>query len=240
MKKTCKILISSTLVIIACVIISFSAFASPSITSVHGEKESTNVSPASDDGTNTASILSKESIYTNQAVEKQYMVKDSDGNLSDTPLSSVIMLAAGKITETDANGKQIPDGITSVKQLIETYCQSAKVEKPSAVDVDLEKLDQLTYWLDFKYESTDYRVIAGEEKALDDKKVALDNGMTETEIAGGEILRSGRIEDFVIIQIDATTGEVHYLKMKEYDEKTGKYVVQFPCIGPYMVTQIIR
>ena len=57
---------------------------------------------------------------------------------------------------------------------------------------------------------------------------------------GGEILRAASIEDYVIVQVDPITKKIYFIKMKEYDEKTGNYVADFPCVGPYMITQIMN
>lgn len=85
--------------------------------------------------------------------------------------------------------------------------------------------------LDFKYTSTDYRVIRGDEIKIENRTEILENGMIHVRLHGGEILRCCSKDDFVIIQVEPVT---------EYDEKTGDYAADFPCIGPYMITQIIK
>lgn len=152
----------------------------------------------------------------------------------------MIDLGAGTLTEVNQNGNAIPDDISTVEEMIDSYCASANVEKPADKKVDLSNLDQLTYWLDFKYETTDYRVIAGEKADKDGIETTLDNGMIIAKIDGGEIIRSADIKDYLIIQIDATSGEIHYLAMQDYDADTGKYTIEFPCVEPYIITQIMK
>lgn len=64
--------------------------------------------------------------------------------------------------------------------------------------------------------------------------------MIIAKIDGDEIIRSADIKDYLIIQIDATSGEIHYLAMQDYDADTGKYTIEFPCVGPYIITQIMK
>ena len=94
--------------------------------------------------------------------------------------------------------------------------------------------------LDFKYTSTDYRVIRGDEIKIENRTEILENGMIHVRLHGGEILRCCSKDDFVIIQVEPVTEKVYLFPMTEYDEKTGDYADDFPCIGPYMITQIIK
>lgn len=242
MRKISRAGISCILALTFCITGTWHVLASPSISSLHDMKETTVIEPVSTDGTNTGEILAQTGIYTNEAVSDQYRHTDEQGELVETPLSEMIDTGAGTITETDQNGNAIPDEISTVEEMLGTYCAAAKVEKTGEehTDIDLSQLDQLTYWLDFKYETTDYRVIAGENVTKDGKATVLDNGMIVAEIGGGEIIRSAAIDDYLIIQIDAATGKLHYLTMKDYDVTTGRYTVEFPCVGPYMVTQVMR
>lgn len=216
--------------------IAISAFASPSISDLHDNNQVT-VSPESTDGTNTASLLSQVEIYTNEAISDQYKVKDKDGNLVSTDLSNMIDTAAGTATETDENGKSIVESIPDVTDILANISDNTADEYEEEYGFNTENLDQITYMMDFKYTSSDYRVIAGKE--ITDEKKTLDNGMIQVSVKGGEILRSASIDDFVIIQVDTVTKKIFFFKMKEYDEKTGNYVADFPCVGPYMITQVM-
>lgn len=242
MRKTSRTAISCVLALTFCITGAWHVLASPSITSLHDTKETTVIEPVSTDGTNTGEILAATGIYTNEAVSDQYKHTDEQGELAATPLSEMIDTGAGTITETDQNGNAIPDEISTVEDMLDTYCAAAKVDKTGEehTDIDLSQLDQLTYWLDFKYKTTDYRVIAGENVTKDGKATVLDDGMVVAAIDGGEIIRAANMEDYLIIQIDATTGKLHYLTMKDYDVTTGRYTVEFPCVGPYMVTQVMK
>ena len=230
MRKMSRAGISCVLALTFCVAGTWHVLASPSISSLHDIKETTVIDPVSTDGTNTGEILANAGIYTNEAVSDQYRYTDDKGELVSTPLSEMIDTGAGTLTETNQNGNAIPDEISTVEEMLDTYCKAAKVEKPDTVtaDIDLSQLDQLTYWLDFKYKTTDYRVIAGENVAGKGQTTVLDNGMIVAEINGGEIIRAADIADYLIIQIDGTTGELHYLTMKDYDVTTGRYTVEFP------------
>lgn len=241
MRKNKKILCISMIVLALSAIgsLTVGVFAAPSIKNLHGNQETAVIRETSTDGTNTAQVLSKLKIYTNEAVTEQYKSKGADGKTVSTPLSDIIDLGKGTISVTNTNGISIPDKICSVDEMISAYYENAGPENRSEPEIDLKKLDQLTYWQDFKYEETDFRVISGANVSLNNKTIELQNGMIVAEIDGGEITRSADIDDYVIIQIDAASGEVHYLTMKNYDAESGKFTIEFPCIGPYMITQIM-
>lgn len=175
--------------------IAVSAFASPSISNLHDRKEII-ISPESTDGTNTASFLSRVEIYTNEAISDQYKMKDENGNLVPTNISNMIDAAASTVTASDENGKSIVESIPAVTDILANISEYTAEKYEEKYGFNPEKLDQLTYMMDFKYTATDYRVIAGEK--------------------------------------------IFFFKMKEYDEKTGNYVADFPCVGPYMITQVMN
>lgn len=215
-------------------------YASPSISAFHSmqNKDVVSLSSESTDETNTAALLSQTEIYTNQAISDQYKEKDENGELRPTEMSELIDTAASTITETNENGKSIVEAIPDVSEILSNISQQSPQEYEKEFGYDPDELDQLTYMMDFKYVSTDYRVIAGEELAIENRKEVLDNGMICASVNGNEILRSASKEDFVIIQVDPVTHKVYFFEMATYDEKTGMYSVDFPCIGPYMITQI--
>lgn len=218
---------------------SFSAFASPSISNLHDPKAVT-ISSESTDGTNTASILSTVEIYTNEAISDQYKQKDESGNLVPTDMSNLIDTAAATATETDKNGKSIVESIPTVTDILANISEKTVDEYEEEYGFNPENLAQLTYMMDFKYTSTDYRVIAGEGIMLENETKTLDDGMIQASVKGSEILRSASIDDYVIIQVDTITKKIFFFKMKEYHEETGNYVADFPCTGPYMITQVMK
>ena len=97
---------------------------------------------------------------------------------------------------------------------------------------DPNDLDQLTYMMvvDFKYISTDYRVIPGEEIKINNKTEILENGKIRASVNGGEILRCGSKDDFVIVQVDPAADKVYYFTMTEYDEKKETILRIFPAL----------
>ena len=214
--------------------------AAPSISGLHENKKEVTISPESTDGTNTASLLSQVGIYTNEAISDQYKIKDKDGNLIPTDMSNMIDMAASTVTETDENGKSIVDEIPTVTEILSNISQNTVDEFEKEYGYNPDNLDQLTYMMDFKYISTDYRVIAGKKVTIGNKAEVLDNGMVRASINGGEILRASDKENFLIIQVDPVTKKLYFFQMKEYDEKTGYYIADFPCVGPYMITQIME
>lgn len=217
--------------------IAVSVFASPSISNIHDSKEVI-ISPKSTDGTNTASLLSLVDVYTNEAISDQYKVKDKDGNLVSTDMSNMIDAATSIVTETDENGKSIVESIPAVTDILANISEKTPDEFEKEYGYNPENLDQLTYMMDFKYTSTDYRVIAGEDITVDNEMKTLDNGMIQASVRGGEILRSASIDNYVIIQVDTVTQKIFFFKMNEYDEETGNYAADFPCVGPYMITNL--
>ena len=218
---------------------SFSAFASPSISNLHDPKAVT-ISSESTDGTNTASILSTVELYTNEAISDQYKQKDERGNLVPTDMSNLIDTAAATATETDKNGKSIVESIPTVTDILANISEKTVDEYEEEYGFNPENLAQLSYMMDFKYTSTDYRVIAGEGIMLENETKTLDDGMIQASVKGSEILRSASIDDYVIIQVDTITKKIFFFKMKEYHEETGNYVADFPCTGPYMITQVMK
>ena len=227
--------------------ITMRVYATPSISDFHDRKPKTatqtnqvTVAPDSTDGTNTSGILSESGIYTSEAISDQYKEKDADGNLIETDMSKMIDTAANTIAETDENGKSVVDSIPSVTDILKYINPHNDVDYEKEYGYDPDQLDQLTYMLDFKYISSNFRVIAGEKVQVGNKTEVLENGMIRASVKGGEILRAASIEDYVIVQVDPITKKIYFIKMKEYDEKTGNYVADFPCVGPYMITQIMN
>lgn len=84
--------------------------------------------------------------------------------------------------------------------------------------------------MDFKYISTDYRVIPGEEIKINNKTEILENGKIRASVNGGEILRCGSKDDFVIVQVDPAADKVYYFTMTEYDEKKETILRIFPAL----------
>lgn len=216
-----------------------SVCAAPSISNLH-EKQEVTVSLESTDGTNTAEVLSQVGIYTNEAISDQYKIKDENGNLIPTHMSDMIDAAADTLTKTDENGKSIVDSIPTVTEILSNISKKSIDEYEKEYGYNPDDLDQLTYMQDFKYITTDYRVIAGEKVTVKNSTKVLDNGMIRVSIKGSEILRSASIDQYVIIQVDPVTEKIYFFKMKEYDEKNGDYTADFPCVGPYMITQIME
>lgn len=213
----------------------------PSISNLYKQSGVT-VSCESTDGTNTAQLLSAEEIYTNVAVSEQYMQKNADGKPEATLLSAMIDMASGTITETGENGKSIVDDIPSVREILASVSAESVDSYEKEYGYNTDKLEQLTYMQDFKYSETDYRIMQGDwfPKKDGSGSIQLDNGMIEAAIHGGEAIRSASIEDYVIVQVNPETYECYFLTMSAYDEKTGTFTVDFPCIGPYMITMIMN
>ena len=222
--------------------IAANVYANLSITDLHDtqEKKELYIFPESTDESNTASLLSQVGIYTNQAISDQYKTTDKDGNLIPTKMSDLIDAASSILTETDENGKSIVEPIPTVSEILSYINEKPSQEYEKEYGYNPDDLDQLTYMMDFKYISTDYRVIAGEKITVENKVKRLDNGMIRVSIKGDEILRSSSKEDFVIVQVDPVTNNIYLFEMTEYDVKTGDYTADFPCVGPYMITQIMR
>ena len=152
----------------------------------------------------------------------------------------MIRASESVIRESGLNGKSIIDSVPTVRELVACIDPELTGAAGEAADgYDLDKLDQLTYMMDLKYVSTGYRVIPGVQAPLQGRTVELDNGMLEVTLDGGEILRSGSIDDYVILLVDPQSHAYTFLKMKEYDSETGVYTVDFPYTGPFMVMQIM-
>lgn len=235
-KKAASIL---CICILAAAGIAVTVCAKSSISDLHDNQEVT-VEKDSTDGTNTASLLSQAGVYTNQAISDQYKKKDANGNLIPTDLSNLIDSASSVALETGENGASIVEPIPTVTELLTHISQKTSDEYDKEYGYNPDHLDQITYMMDFKYTGTDYRVVPGERVTVKNKTEILDNGMIRAFVKGDEILRSASKEDFVIIQVDPVTQKINFFKMKEYDEETGNYIADFPCVGPYMITQIMK
>lgn len=214
-------------------------YASPSISDLHKTQKVT-ISAMSTDGTNTAEILSEMGIYTDRAISDQYKVRDENGNLVATKVSDMIDTAEATVRETGNNGKAVAEAIPTVKEILQAVTAKPEAQLKKELGLSIEDLYQLTLMQDFKYEETHYRVVAGEVVNVGNSTEKLDDGMIEVSFKGTEITRAWNIEDFVVVQVNPKTNKIYYLKMKEYDEKTGNHVIAFPCVGPYMITTVVH
>lgn len=214
-------------------------FASPSIAGLQGESESA-VAEDSADGTNAAAVLSRTDVYTDRANSEEYMTADEAGELQETPLSKAISMAASAVTGVAENGAPVVDNVPTVADIIRALKQDEAEEQGEGEAFDLDSLDQLTYFRDFKYVVSGKKVTAGDRLVVDGQAVVLENGQIQVSISGDEVMRSGQKETFRIIQCDPVKKTYYVLEMKEYDETTGDFIVDFPCVGPYMVTQIMN
>lgn len=191
-----------------------SAFAAPSISALEDPK-TVEISTESLSEEITAE-LAGDKIYTSRAVTEQY----------DDEMSSVIELAEQTFEETGDNGRAVEQSIPSVEQIFANIPGPARESKDW---VDLSSLKQLTYMQDFKRESTDWRVVTNGTLSQ----------VIEVTISDSEVVKSGRKEDFVIIQVNPETKQFVCLQMKEYNPETGTFTVDFPSFGPYMIAQIM-
>lgn len=234
----CRSLKAAAAVVFSIAVLMVSAlvvYASPSISDLHKTQKVT-ISETSTDGTNTAAILSEMGIYTDRAISDQYKVRDENGNLVATKVSNMIDTAEATVRESGNNGKAVAEAIPTVKEILQAVTDKPEVQLQKELGISIDELYQLTLMQDFKYEDSNYRVIAGEAV---NRTETLDDGMIEVSFKGTEITKGCNIEDFVIIQVNPKTNKIHYLKMKEYDEKTGNHVIAFPCVGPYMITTVV-
>ncbi|MGN1015423.1 MAG: hypothetical protein ACI4PL_00340 [Faecousia sp.] len=218
--------------------LSIFASASGSIGNLHTE-QSNQVTIKDLDDSNTAQVLWEAGIFSSQAVISQYYDVDASGNAVETGLSEMIRASESVIRESGLNGKSIIDSVPTVRELVACVDPELSGAGEAADGYDLDKLDQLTYMMDLKYVSTGYRVIPGVQAQLKGRTVELDNGMLEVTLDGGEILRSGSMDDYVILLVDPQSDAYTFLRMKEYDSETGVYTVDFPYTGPFMVMQIM-
>ena len=207
------------------------ASAAPSIDDLHTDFPQT-VTVQPDDGSAAAQALSRTEIYCAQALPEQYMEKDAQGNPVDTALSKMIAASCSVTGETGGNGRSIPDEIPTVRQLVEMLGQTDQAE------YGLDRLEQLTYMMDLKYVLTGQRVVAG--GTIPGQAIRMRDGRIRLTMDGGEVLRAGKIEDFVILLASQEEQDYCFLTMKEYDADTGIYTVEFPYIGSFMVMQIME
>ena len=221
MMKRKSILLSAVILAFSLSVMTVSAL--PSLGNLHNQSAVTLLHL--DDG-NTAEVLTEAGVFTSQAVAAQYMDQDSSGNAVETGLSRLIHASSSCLTETGMNGQGIIDEIPSVKALVSDFRQEAGDE------FDLSKLEQLTYFMDLKYISTGYRVIPGAETSFHGEMVPLEDGTIAVTVEGSEILRSGKLEDFVILLMNPNTEGYSLLRMQEYDPETGRYTLVLPTSGP--------
>lgn len=125
------------------------------------------------------------------------------------------------ISDTGHNGYEVIDDIPTVEELAKFFNSDSDI-------VDLGNLKQLTPLQDFKYRSSDKRVHEGE--------LSEQGEVLWMQIEGSELTKAAQMDDFVILQFDLQTSSIYLLEMLEYAPDTGAYVMEFPCVGPYMVT----
>lgn len=214
------------------------AAATPSIDDLHTEATD-EVEIAGVDDTNTAEILAQEGVYLSQAVPSQYTIKNALGEIVETELSQMVRASESVICETGVNGQGIQEEIPSVSQLLHVL-RGEEPEDGNVLDIDPNRLDQLTYMMDLKYITTGYRVATGVQTSVSGQAVYLEDGRIRVTLRGGEVIRGGSMDDYVILLVNPHTNQPVFLRMQEYNEKTGDYTVEFPFIGPFMVTQIMR
>lgn len=214
------------------------AAAAPSIEDLHtGTPDQVVVKDL--DGTNTAEILTQEGVFISQAVASQYMQTNASGETVETELSRMITASESILQETGGNGQGVVDEIPTVTKLLE-YLQPDQPVENGEMEFDLNQLDQLTYMMDLKYLTTGYRVRTGVQTSVNGKAVYLEDGRIQATLEGGEVIRAGSIDDYVILLINPHTNVPVFLRMKEYNSSTGEYTVEFPFTGPFMVTQIMK
>lgn len=201
------------LLCIALCLCTASALAAPSISELE-QPRAVEINPASAADA-LWEALEGDTIYTSRALVEQY----------DGQLGSVIALAEETLEETCANGHTLAQRIPSVQQI---FASNPREENDEAA-IDLSRLKQLTYMQDFKRESTGWRIVQSDTLGQ----------AIEVTISGSEVVKAGRKEDFVILQINPDTGKLICLPMKEYDPETGAFVVEFPSFGPYMIAQLM-
>lgn len=204
--------------------------ASPSIDNLQADSQQT-VSVLDDGESPAARALTRTEIYCSQAQVEQYLEKDAQGNTVETKMSQMIAASRSVTEETGSNGRAISDEIPTVRQLVEFLGQ------PEQTEYDLDRLEQLTYMMDLKYSLTGQRIAVGSR--LPGKAFRMRDGKITLTVDGGEVLRSGNIQDFVIFLADDRGENSCFLKMKEYDSETGVYTVELPYIGSFMVMQIM-
>ena len=204
--------------------------ASPSIDNLQADSQQT-VSVLDDGESPAARALTRTEIYCSQAQVEQYLEKDAQGNTVETKMSQMIAASRSVTEETGSNGRAISDEIPTVRQLVELLGQ------PEQTEYDLDRLEQLTYMMDLKYSLTGQRIAVGSR--VPGKAFRMRDGKITLTVDGGEVLRSGNIQDFVIFLADDRGENSCFLKMKEYDSETGVYTVELPYIGSFMVMQIM-
>lgn len=204
--------------------------ASPSIDNLQADSQQT-VSVWDDGESPAARALTRTEIYCSQARVEQYLEKDAQGNTVETKMSQMIAASRSVTEETGSNGRAISDEIPTVRQLVELLGQ------PEQTEYDLDRLEQLTYMMDLKYSLTGQRIAVGSR--VPGKAFRMRDGKITLTVDGGEVLRSGNIQDFVIFLADDRGENSCFLKMKEYDSETGVYTVELPYIGSFMVMQIM-
>lgn len=204
--------------------------ASPSIDNLQADSRQT--ASVLDDGESPAArALTRTEVYCSQAQVEQYLEKDAQGNTVETKMSQMIAASRSVTEETGSNGRSVPDEIPTVRELVELLGQ------PEQTEYDLDRLEQLTYMMDLKYSLTGQRIAVGSR--VPGKAFRMRDGKFTLTVDGGEVLRSGNIQDFVIFLADDRGENSCFLKMKEYDSETGVYTVELPYIGSFMVMQIM-
>lgn len=203
----------ATLLCIALCLCTASALAAPSISELE-KPRAAQINPASATGA-LSEALAGDTLYTSRALVEQY----------DDQMGAVIALAEEAVEETGVYGHTLAQRIPSVQQI---FANNPQEESDEAV-IDLSRLKQLTYMQDFKRESTGWHIV---HSCQPDQVI-------EVAVSGSEVIRSGRKEDFIILQINPDTGKLICLPLKEYDPETGAFVACFPSFGLYMIAQLM-
>lgn len=157
---------------------------------------------------------------TQQPVPEDTFTGDSVAAQYSGTLAQAVTLAQATQTDTGSNGHGIVESIPSVEEIVTCFA-------PDYAPDPLAGLKQLTYLQDLKYTATRLPVPADAWGKSDCIRVKL---------PGSELTRDASKEEFVIVLFDTKAGTVHLLEMRDYDPGTGNYTVDFPCIGPYMLT----
>ena len=207
------------------------AFAAPSIGDIQSGASQTALVRA-DRESPAAQALARTEIFCSQAELAQYRETDAQGNTVETKLSRMIAASQSVQEETGRNGQALVDEIPTVRELL------AFLDQPEDKTYNLDNLEQLTYMMDLKYTLTGTRVTVGER--LPNRTGSMRDGKITVTLDGGEVLRAGRLEDFVILLVKPDGTGYTFLTMKEYDSETGVYTVEFPYIGSFMVMQVMR
>lgn len=157
-------------------------------------------------------LLQTETIHTNCALAEQY----------DSETAKLILYAQGKYCPQMA-----ADSWPTVSEIVQFF-------DPVSGGEVLDDLEQLTILQDIKYTMNGNHV--QNTDLIDGASIQ----QHEMHVEKYEAIRFARNQDFVILQFDLENHCVYQLTMKDYDSHTGAFTVEFPCVGPFMITQRIK